>query len=118
MKTKALLLLASIILLLCNSTKAIAEKVESNSLEVPNVQHADDVSLDKHEASSDEVVINGRHYYFFGESFFNDELYLPFINEDDYCFLKQNPIVKAYFFLIYPASCWLDDDSLHILEIL
>ena len=101
MKTKALLLLASIILLLCNSTKAIAEKAESNSLEVPNVQHAVDVSLDKHEASSDEVVINGRHYYFFGESFF-----------------KQNPIVKAYFFLIYPASCWLDDDSLHILEIL
>ena len=61
--------MASIILLLCNSTKAINEKVKSNFLQSTNVEYADDVSLDVHNARLDEVVINGRHYYFFWESF-------------------------------------------------
>lgn len=64
------------------------------------------------------VLYNERQYHFFGNEVFEEEFFLPFVSVDDYIFLKNNPFLGTYFLMIIPASSWLDEESLYILEIL
>lgn len=63
-------------------------------------------------------IVEGREYHFFNDDVFECEFFKSVVSEDDFLYINNNPILRAYFILIYPASSWLDDESLYILEIL
>ncbi|PKP36787.1 MAG: hypothetical protein CVT98_07055 [Bacteroidetes bacterium HGW-Bacteroidetes-15] len=67
---------------------------------------------------SSVTSVEGREYHFFDDNVFECDLFKSFVKEEDLLFLNNNPILRAYFIMIYPATTWLDDESLYILEIL
>lgn len=87
--------------------------IEQPIHEVP-VTYAN-VKTDDHVAPS---LVDEREYHFFNDEVFGCDLIKSVISKEDYIFINDNPILRAYFLLIYPASTWLDDESLYILEIL
>lgn len=116
MKSKTLTF-ASIILLCLTLTLNLHANTE-NDIEQPIHEVPETyviVKTDDHVAPS---IVDGREYHFFNDEVFSCDLIKSVISKEDYIFINDNPILRAYFLLIYPASIWLDDESLHILEIL
>jgi hypothetical protein len=68
--------------------------------------------------TSTSASYNGREYHFFDDNVFECDLFMSSMDENDLILLNNSPILRAYFLMIYPASSWLEEESLHILEIL
>jgi hypothetical protein len=93
--------------------KDLHSKSEKYSIE--ELKGVENLDLEGH---TNVTSVNGRDYHFFNDNVFECDLFKSFVKEDDFEFLNNNSILRAYYLMIYPATSWLDDESLHILEIL
>lgn len=89
-----------------------------NEKEISTKQIKDIEVLKQESSVRCTLFVTDRHYHFFNDDVFDEEFFTPFVSCDDYLFLKNNPFLGTYFLMIFPASAWLDEESLHILEIL
>lgn len=67
---------------------------------------------------SEMEIVSDVPYYFFGEDIFESDVFSPLIGKDNVEYFRNFPILGTYFLILFPASNWLDDESIYILEIL
>ena len=92
--------------------------VASNYLDCAEKKGFTATTTETEKVDNRTIVIDGRKYSFFGGDVFNSDFFKKAVDEDNWQYLYEKPIIRDYFILIYPATVWLEDESLSILEIL